>query len=359
MKLLSAIHRWAGAFLGLLLAMLGLSGAILVWEGAWVSLPGAADPVIENVDSIVSITERAAASGELARVTFASEETALHHLVFRDGSGAYVRQNGVMVDSWHNELARPEWWLFDLHHHLFAGETGETVTGIAGMVGIAFVVTGVVLWWRSRRQFALTLLPKTMKPGPIVRQHRDLGLVAAPVLLLSLLTGTFMLFPSVSNALLGAAPKPVEIASTDVPHDRPVGAAIEQSKARFPDAALRRISLPAAPGKPITVRLKQPFEWTPNGRTQLTFDSKSGRLLTVEDPANGSTGNAIRDSFYPIHSAKVGGVVMKLLMTFSGVALAMLGGFATYSFWLRRAARKTRRRAAATGAGASPEPQPN
>ena len=41
MKLISAIHRWAGAFLGLVLALLGLTGAILVWEGAWVMLPGA------------------------------------------------------------------------------------------------------------------------------------------------------------------------------------------------------------------------------------------------------------------------------------------------------------------------------
>lgn len=340
MKLLSSIHRWAGGFIGLLLAVLGLSGALLVWEGSWVRLPGASDPVAENLSSIVAISERAAAAGALSRITFAGPETALHHIVFRDGSGAYARQDGAIVERWHDEMERPEWWLFDLHHHLFAGETGETITGIAGLAGIAFVVTGLILWWRSRRRFSLRLLPSSMKPGPIVQHHRDLGAIAAPLLLLSLLTGVSMLFPSVPDMLLGPPPQAVDATSPDRGDASAIESALAQSKARFPGAALRRISLPAEPGAPISVRLKQQFEWTPNGRTQLTFDGRSGRLLTIEDPALGSTGNLVRDSFYPVHSAKVGGVGMKLLMTFSGLALGLLGVLATYSFWFRRARRR-------------------
>src|SRR5699024_4486498 len=96
----------------------------------------------------------------------------------------------------------------------------------------------------------------------------------------------------------------------------------------------------------ITVRLKQDFEWTPNGRTQLTFDSASGQLLSVQDPATAGTGDAIREAFYPVHSAKVGGVAMKLLMTFSGLSLAALGGLGMYAFWVRRASRRRKQQAA-------------
>ena len=32
MKTLSFIHRWTGGFLGLILAILGLSGTILLWD---------------------------------------------------------------------------------------------------------------------------------------------------------------------------------------------------------------------------------------------------------------------------------------------------------------------------------------
>lgn len=345
MRLLSAIHRWAGGLIGLLLALLGLSGAILVWEGSWVSLPGAADPLAEDPAAIAAISARAADRGDLSRITFASEEIGLHHAVFRDGGGAYVAQGGETVARWSSDWQRPELWLFDLHHHLFAGETGELVTGIAGIAGIAFVVTGLILWWRGKRRIRLRAWPERLAPGPIVRHHRDLGVVVAPLLLLSFVTGVLMIFDPLSEALIGRQERP-EAALPQYRPDSlgPVASAIRQSADRFPDARLRRLSLPANPGDPILVRMRQPAEWTPNGRTQLGFDARDGRPLTVNDPLAGNRSAAIAEKLYPLHSAKVGGVAMKLAMTVSGVALAMLGGLATYSFWLRRAGARSRRR---------------
>jgi uncharacterized iron-regulated membrane protein len=46
MKTLSILHRWSGGLVGLLLALLGLTGTILVWEGEWIGVPGAGDAVI-------------------------------------------------------------------------------------------------------------------------------------------------------------------------------------------------------------------------------------------------------------------------------------------------------------------------
>ena len=40
MKLLALLHRWAGGIVGLLLAVIGLSGTVLVWEEYWIGLPG-------------------------------------------------------------------------------------------------------------------------------------------------------------------------------------------------------------------------------------------------------------------------------------------------------------------------------
>ena len=348
MRLLSAIHRWAGAFIGLLLALLGLSGAILVWEGEWVTLPGASDPLAENAAQIAAITERAASSGDLSRITFASDEIGLHQLVFADGGGAYVRQDGTTVDRWADMWGRPELWLFDLHHYLFSGYVGEWVTGILGLAGVAFVITGLILWWRSRRTFAPTLLPKRFAPGPIVKHHRDLGVVTAPLLLLSMLTGSMMLFPAVSDALVGAEQRP----AAEYRLAQPVGpaGALIHAKVMFPDAALRRISLPAEPGGSIAVRMRQPFEWTPNGRTQLTFAADG--TVSVEDAAIANTSATVSEKFYPLHSAKVGGFAMKLLMTVSGLSLALLGALTTWSFWNRRSAARSRRRKQSTRAAA-------
>lgn len=340
MRLISALHRWTGGFIGLLLALIGLTGTILLWEGAWVSLPGAHDPLVENVAAIGAITERAAEAGGLQRITFAGHETALHLLVYADGSGAYVRQDGTVVDRFASQWERPELWIFDLHHRLLSGRTGETVAGIAGIFGLGFVITGVLLWLRSRSRFEPRVLPKTMKPGAIVKHHRDLGIVAAPLLVLSMTTGVLMDFPKAADALLSPGPAPSTLVTEAPEAEAPVlASALEQSKRLFPNALLRRISLPAKPGAPVTIRMKQAFEWTPNGRTQLSFDARSGRLLSVSDPATGSAAASAIEKFYPVHTAKVGGVAMKLVMSLSGLSLAMLGSFAVYAFWFRKAKR--------------------
>lgn len=350
MKLLAAIHRWAGGFIGLVLALLGLSGAILVWEREWVMLPGAGDPVVENVARMASITERAAATGELRRVTFASGEIGLHQIVYADGSGAYVRQDGQVVERWVTPWERPELWLVDLHHRLFAGGTGETVTGIAGLAGLMFVVSGTILWWRSRRAFRPRLLPARLAPGPIVSHHRDLGVMATPLLLVSMLTGVLMLFESVRTIVLGAEERPAQTLESSVGSS--VAEVLALAKSRFPEADLRRISLPARAGGPVVVRMRQPFEWTPHGRTQISV-GPDGKV-TAEDAAMANRSAWLSEKAYPVHSAKVGGLAWKLAVTASGVALTILGSLAVWSFWARqahkRARRRGRRRLGASGA---------
>ena len=347
MRLLSLLHRWAGGLIGLLLALLGLSGAILVWEGSWIAVPGAADVLAERPAAMARIVDSQAAAGKLSRVTFASEEIGVHHVVRSDGGGAYLRQDGSLADSWSSQWERPELWLFDFHHHLFAGHTGETVTGIAGIAGILFVFTGLILWWRGRAPLRPTLWPKRFAPGPIVKHHRDLGLVASPLLLLSMATGVMMLFEPVREAVLGPEERPrTEVSGKPLAGP---GEALLRAKALFPGAALRRISLPSEPDGEVVVRMRQPFEWTPQGRTQLSFGADGSVVIEDSRAANRSAG--ISEKLYPIHSAKAGGLAMKLLMTVSGLALFMLGGFTTWSFWFRKVAKRRASRARATAKG--------
>jgi uncharacterized iron-regulated membrane protein len=351
MKALSFLHRWSGGFIGLLLAILGLSGTILVWEGQWVSLPGAGDPLVEQVQVIGQIAEREAAAGA-TRITFASEEIGLHHVVRAGGAGSYVKQDGTVVASWSSQWERPELWIFDLHHHLFAGETGELVAGWAGVFGLLFVITGTILWWRSRRAFRWRLWPSKFQPGPIVSYHRDLGIIVAPLLLFSFVTGTGMVFKDVTAAVLSpfgkmesrAKPPKVE----PVEGAAPIAAMLVQAKARFPEAALRRLNLPTKPGQPWSVRMRQPFEWTVNGRTNLMFDG-TGKLIKVDDPAAGSHAASINEKLLPLHSGTVGGLVWKLVLTLSGLGLTLLGSLAAWSFWFRKAKKRKRPEIARAG----------
>ena len=94
MKTLSFLHRWSGGLIGLLLAVLGLSGTILIWRHSWISIPGARDPWHENVQQMAQIAEREAAAGA-TRITFAGDDFGLERF---SRAGAWLRPGGVQYD---------------------------------------------------------------------------------------------------------------------------------------------------------------------------------------------------------------------------------------------------------------------
>ncbi|KHK89945.1 PepSY-associated TM helix domain-containing protein [Novosphingobium malaysiense] len=336
MRLLTTLHRWLGATMGLILIVTGLSGSALVWESWWIGVPGARAPVTGSVASLARSVDIARDHHPgLTRITFASEDIGLHQAAYLDGSGAYIDQSGNIAASWSSIWQRPELWLFDLHHYLFAGRFGEILVGTAGLICIFFVVSGIILWWRTRRTFSFRLWPRRLTRSAIVRQHRDMGLLLAPLLLLATITGAAMIFPQLSRAI--TAPWPDRMAHPQssprrIAHDD-WAALLTEARRTFPQAEIRRLQYSAGNGAAATLRLRQPFEWTPNGRTYLKVD-RSG-TVKIEAPDGSLDKQAISEKFYPIHAAKVGGWVWKAVVTCAGLGLVMLGALATFSFWLR------------------------
>jgi len=351
MALLDTLHRWTGGFLGLVLAILGLTGAILVHRDAWIMVPHAGDAQIQDTRLLAETTERLMANPATRpqSITFANANLGVDRLDFGKGAGAYTDQVGTIVSQWQSQWARPELWLFDLHHHLFSGDTGETIIGIAGVAGLFFVITGTILWWRTRKTFAFRLLPKRLSRPAIVRHHRDLGIVAAPLLVLSLLTGATLVFRPLTAVFIG----PAAPATIDAALKPPTGAKVAladhldwrgmiiAARTHFPDAELRSLSLPRNGSGVVTLRMKRPAEWLPNGRTTLWFAADDGHLLAARDAASLSRVVAAYNILYPLHAAKVGGLGYRLVMTLSGLVLGLLGTLSVWSFWFKRPRRSS------------------
>lgn len=328
-----------------MLALLGLSGAILVHKEEWIALPHAGDSLVRDPEALAAATEKLLAEPGAQSIVYASDRLGLLQLRSAGGGGLYADQAGGVVTRWSSQWERPELWLFDFHHHLFTGDTGETVIGIAGLAAILFVITGAILWWRTRKTFKFRLLPKRLSRPAIVMHHRDLGIVVAPLLLLSALTGTMMIFRPVAETVMApfggygivtaslATPKVKSGPLATHPDWRAI---LRIAHARFPDATIRILSLPRKPGEPITIRMKRDAEWLPNGRSTLWIDAQDGRVLAARDalalPAGGQAFNAA----YPLHAAKVGGLGWRLVMTISGLALTLLGSLTVWSFWFKR-----------------------
>ncbi|WEK40680.1 MAG: PepSY-associated TM helix domain-containing protein [Candidatus Brevundimonas colombiensis] len=358
MRLLDGLHRWSGGLIGLLLVVIGFSGLTLVHKDAWLraTLPHAADARSTDAGRTVSAMTAIFSDPRATSVILASPSLSVHRVTYGDvGHGAYVDQTGRVVTRWDSKWARPEVWLFDLHHYLLAGDVGKTVAGFAGLTGIGFVVTGVILWWRTRRSFEWRLWPRAWTRFGILRHHRDLGVLAAPLLIVTFATGAMMTLKPIEAAVLSLFSSRADLAAAVAIPARKGGAYVpggadwarilQTAGRRFPDAQVRVITVPSKPGALIAVRLRQSGEPTPNGRTFLWFDPADGALVGVRDARALPTGARIAAYEYPIHSGKIGGWFWIGAITLSGLALITLGGFGVYTFWFnRRSPRKPVRR---------------
>jgi len=347
---LDRIHRWTGGIIGVLLAVLGLTGTLLVYEDAWLraTVPHAADPLVRDTRALTAAVERLTSnpSARPDSILFPSESLGLFRLSYDGEAGAYADQTGTIVVRWTSQWERLEIWLFDLHHHFFMGDAGTTVAGILAIIGVGFVVTGVLLWWRTRKAFAFRLLPARLTRLQIIKHHRDLGVVMAPILLLSFLTATVLALRPVAEVLLAPFSPGTRITQALAAPKTKGGrlaenfdwrATLETVHARFPDAQLRSVSIPAGSGALIRIRVRQPAEWLPNGRTIFWFDPADGRLVDVRDATALPLGTRVYNLAYPVHAAKVGGAVYTAVMTASGLTLTMLGSLAVFAFWSFRA----------------------
>lgn len=352
---LRIVHRWLGGFVGLGLALLGLTGAALLWKPWWAGV--AQDARAPSQAEVQAIVAKAEALGA-GYVTLPSAEFGVAQAGFgKGGGGAYLGHDGALLARWQSVWDRPETLLFDLHHHLLMGGTGEVISGWLGLAAILFCVTGLILWWPTRRTFRLRALPPRFTRPAVVLHHRDIGVVLALPILLAAATGALMVLKPLGAAVLAPLSSAKDVAAwyekppagptSDPAFDgRPDWPNIlAAARARFPDAEPRMIVWPKSRGEAVTIRMRRPAEWHPNGRTTLTL-AADGTVLAARDATAAPLAVRANNALYPLHSARMAGSAMalplRIVMTFAGIGLALLGSLAVVTFWR---AQKPRRRA--------------
>jgi uncharacterized iron-regulated membrane protein len=338
MRTLRLVHAWAGLALCLILAILGLSGALLVFKADYLraTLPGAAasfnaDP--KQLGAALETIEARYQSEGLTYVVLGSSEMALHQVGLGEGAGAYVDQAGAEIARW-SKNARVEEWLFDLHHYLLAGKTGMLIAGLAGLCAVVMIISGLTLWLPTARAFGWRLWPRTLKRRDLLAHHRDLGVMLSAPLLIFVITGAALVFPEQSRAVLNAVtltPPPAaqqkrEASAGDIDW----GHALSTAMRRYPGAQPRIVSWPKARDAPATIRLRRVSEWHPNGRTAVQINPATGAIIGTVNAQALPTGTRAFNAVYPLHAAKIGGRLYDALATIAGVGLALLsllGGF--------------------------------
>ncbi|HEX5793104.1 MAG TPA: PepSY-associated TM helix domain-containing protein [Rheinheimera sp.] len=327
------LHRYLGWLIGIWLLLISLSGAVLLFKN---DLLRWQYPQLQNLPLPSDISQWGPLLNQLQRqaefryVKYPDQDAHWLEAVTHSNQRHYYNASHTLLLT---RAPRGDWidWLYDFHLHLLAGKTGHTVLGVIGLICLVLLVAGIVQWWPKRFSRRLLALPKPALNARTLRQwHSLLALSFAPLLLLTTVTGSLMVFNAEFRSTLSvfsAAPQPAlqlktagyqPLATTDWT------AALRQAQAQWPDAQLRLSSMRTAADQPISFRARMAGEWHQNGRSVVQVDAQSSEVIYATPATALGNSAAIANSLYPLHTAAVGGVWYFWLLAVSGLLPLLL-----------------------------------
>jgi uncharacterized iron-regulated membrane protein len=354
MHSLRLLHRWAGILVAVPIVLVALTGGLLLFKDPYFRwrVPRAAQPmtvaeVARQGEVIGAIAERFAVE-RVRNVKFPRDGMNVFHVYLGNKSEAFVDPADARVLYAMRRDTDPAMFIFDVHAHLLGGVTGELVNGYLACVLMFFALTGIVLWWPSRRRafHPRRAAPRAMTSGELLRSHAASGIFLAAPLLLFAATGAGLVFYQplssvMSRAFDRAEPElPSAVVARDARPPRPWTEILESAVRAFPEARPRMMTMASGANAVVTFRTSLPGEWHPNGRSYTLVDPYTAAVVQKIDAREQGAGTRAMHALYPLHAAMTGGVAMVVLalVTAFGTGALALGGFSAW--WLR--ARRTR-----------------
>ncbi|WP_251979891.1 PepSY-associated TM helix domain-containing protein [Salinibacter ruber] len=356
----SWIHLYGGLALGGLLIVISVSGSALVFEDA---LKAWLRPDLHRVtpareraplDEVFDAVEDAhpGVTPRIVNLPTAPTEPAVVRLG-PDAPSVYVDPYRATVLGERRPDAGLVNTVVDLHVELLAGRTGGLLVGVSGLLLVVLALTGLVLWWPRRLTALWRALRVAWRQGAgriNYDLHRAGGFYTMLFVLLTALTGSAFIFYPTTQQMLATVtatnpwPPPAPTVSADRDADEAgtvsYQAVMRAATATLPEAEPTFLYVPQEPDAPVTVRLRTPPEWHPNGRSFVYARPSDASVLRVDDARKAPLGAQVLQTFYPLHIGAVGGLVVKWLYVIFGLSPAVLSVTGTviwYQRWRTRA----------------------
>lgn len=241
-------------------------------------------------------------------------------------------------------------WFYDLHADLLAGHDGRAVNAWFAFALLATATTGILLWWRGRRQWKLGF--EYRRQASWKRQTWDLhnlgGFVFYLPLALLAVTGAYYAYSAAYGravAWLTGGPAviapPKALAPAAAP--RPLDDIAANALAALPGAKLSMILWPTQPGDAFTLRLQLPSDPHRIGLNWVYVDPGTARVLRVDRFADQPLGVQIIRLMTPIHYGTFGGYTTRVLWIFAGLMPGVLFITSLLMWWNRSLSKRARR----------------
>lgn len=362
-KFARTLHLWTGLTFGTILVVLGLTGSALSWmheldtslnpgllrvappRGLGTGDPLPADPALTQAVTDVLARDLRYGTPDMLELPVRAGDVfvAWYRSTPGQAEAPWVQPvtRQVMVNPGNLSVTGERNWgefglsrpllmptLFHIHRYLVAGEIGKVVVAIAGASLALTILTGMILWWprmvRAAIWRAMTVRHGGSWPRFSFQLHRAGGFFAAPLLLVSALSGVHFNMPQwVTPA--------VNLISPVTPHAKPVNrslwsgdgvpvaVAVTAAQARFPDGRVSRVSFPAKREQPFEIRVRQSAELRQGpGATRISIDSGDAGVLRVIDPERAQGGDKFLSWLFPLHTGEAFGVGGRIFISLFG-----------------------------------------
>lgn len=345
-RLLFNLHLIVGLSLGLLIALIGLTGSLLVFrhEIDRALYPGLRTVEVQEdrprvpLQTVLETVRAAYPDRAIMQISMAQAANETHEVWLDAGKffvyvDPYTGRIRGAVDTEQTATG----WLFSLHMTLLSGDNGQRIVGYGGLGLLFLSLSGVFLWWPSRvRQIKDRLRVRWGASGKRVNYdlHRSGGFYAAGFLALIALTGSALAFgewfTEAAYRVTRTAPRPkapVVAAPPTGAKPLPVDTLVEAVNWALPGGLVTRVTLPSKPTAPLRVRKRLPGELHPNGMNFIHVDPYRGTVLQVDGTADVAAGARLLNLRYPLHIGHYGGLLTQVIYALAG--LAPLGLFVT------------------------------
>ncbi len=356
-NLILKVHLYLGLVAGIFLVILGLTGAIIAFEGdvdhwmrpgLWYAKGG---PKAMPEADLIRLAQEKFAPARVAGVQMFRDPGLVQVMQMTDRAAVYVNPYDGTIQGRTTGPSGTQRTFGIIHqiHLRLAGDPrssfspiGKTIMSYAGMLLVILVPTGFVLWWRTRRA--------SIKFGGswfriCFDAHHAIGLYAALFLFVAGVTGVLIGFDWGEDAIYAVTNshppdfrvKPPQ--STPQPGAKPIGPdrAMEIARGAMPEATIAVLQLPMGPKAAYNVLMRVPEETSEAVHSTVTIDQYSGQVLKVKNFKTDSQGYRWIRFNRSIHTGDVLGTPTHILMSLSSLLLVAMVVTGVVIWWKKLA----------------------
>jgi uncharacterized iron-regulated membrane protein len=349
-KSLVSLHLWCGFTVGLVLVMLGLSGAAMIFRVQLEPIFSAKlfqvapRGTVLSLDTLLAKAKAAnpASTVNYVRIFKSAEKPVM--VRFKDFNTVFVNPYTGEILGLQNRSAGFFGPLVTIHKLRFLGELGGHITASCALVFVFIILTGWLLWLPSSRRALVAglTLNRSLSGRPwSLNLHKTVAIYASLIVLASALTGIMQAFDWAKDALYAvtgsakeAAPKPAAAAAPG--KSLPLDAFVPKLRALSPDFSEALLYPPhqgVVDGYVVGADASHP-----TARSMFWLNAVTGDTLRYIPYAQASLGFRAYWFGYSLHTGQIGGLAGQLFLLFGALSIPVIAVSGLISY-LRRKSR--------------------